>query len=351
MIDHPEPRISSPTEVLLRMLDVGICGTDKEIVACDYGTPPLGSPYLVIGHESLGEVIETGSAVTRLKPGDLAIPSVRRPCDDPGCIACRSSRQDFCYSGKFTERGINQRHGFMCELVVEEEGYLNSAPRALRDVAVLAEPLTIAEKAVTQLWQIQRRLPWAETGVNSHHAMVLGGGPVGLLGAMKLVKEGFDTTVYSRAPAVGDVQDLVSGFGAKFVHAETATLDQLTRAMGNIDVVYEACGASQLAFEMMPHLGVNGVFIFTGVPGRKGPVSIDTDALMRDYVLKNQVIFGTVNAGIQSFADAIADLGSFLERWPSAVRGLISNRFPIDQAAQTLLGKAGGIKNVIALGQ
>ena len=159
LIDHPEPHITSPTEVRLRMLDAGICGTDKEIAACDYGTPPPGSPYLIIGHESLGEVIETGAAVTRFKPGDLAVPTVRRPCDDPGCIACRSGRQDFCYTGRFTERGINQRHGFMCQFLGEEERYLNLAPHSLRGVAVLVEPLTIAEKAVTQLWQVQQRLP------------------------------------------------------------------------------------------------------------------------------------------------------------------------------------------------
>jgi threonine dehydrogenase-like Zn-dependent dehydrogenase len=351
VIDHPEPAISSPTEVRLRMLDVGICGTDKEIVAFEYGTPPPGSPYLVIGHESLGEVIETGTAVQRVKPGDLAVPSVRRPCDDPNCIACRSGRQDFCYSGRYTERGINRRHGFLCEFVVEEECYLNPVPRALRDVAVLVEPLTIAEKAVTQLWQVQRRLPWAEAGRNSHRALVLGGGPVGLLGAMKLVKEGFETTVYSRTHAASELPALVASFGAKFVDSETANLEQLAQSIGNIDVVYEAVGASQLAFEVMPYLGINGVFIFTGVPGQKGPVSIDTDTLMRDHVLKNQVVFGTVNASIQSFADAIADLGAFLERWPTAVRSLISRRFPIQQASEPLLGKSGGIKNVIELSQ
>ena len=351
VIDHPEPRITSPTEVRLRMLEVGICGTDKEIAAFEYGTPPAGSPYLVIGHESLGEVVETGAAVTRVKPGDLAVPTVRRPCDDAGCIACRSGRQDFCYTGRFTERGINQRHGYLCEFVVEEERYVNPVPRALRDIAVLVEPLTIAEKAVTQLWQVQQRLPWAEAGKNSHRAVVLGGGPVGLLGAMKLVKEGFDTTVYSRSPAATDLQNLVTSFGAKFVHAETAAPEQLAQTVGNIDVVYEAVGASQLAFEVMPYLGTNGVFIFTGVPGRKGPVSIDTDILMRDFVLKNQVIFGTVNASLQSFADAIADLDTFLIHWPQAVRSLISHRFPIEQAVLPLTGKAGGIKNVIAVGQ
>lgn len=351
VVDHPEPRLSSPSQIKLRMLDVGICGTDKEIVSFNYGTPPPGSPYLIIGHESLGEVVETGAAVIRFKPGDLGVPTVRRPCDDPNCIACRSGRQDFCYTGRFTERGINQRHGYMTEFVVEEEGYVNPVPHALREVAVLVEPLTIAEKGVTQLWEVQQRLPWAEAGRNSHRAVVLGGGPVGLLGAMKLVHEGFDTTVYSRTPAASDLQDLVTAFGAKFIHAESAGPEQLAQIVGNIDVVYEAVGASQLAFEVLPHLGTNGVFIFTGVPGRKGPVSIDTDTLMRDFVLKNQVVFGTVNASLQSFADAISDLRVFLERWPSAVHSLISRRFPIDQASEPLCGKAGGIKNVIEIGR
>ncbi|HXP88379.1 MAG TPA: glucose 1-dehydrogenase [Bryobacteraceae bacterium] len=355
VVDHPEPRLTTPTQVKLRMLDVGICGTDKEIAAFDYGTPPADSPYLIIGHESLGEVVETGAQVTRVKRGDLAVPTVRRPCGLPECVACSAGRQDFCYTGRFTERGINQRHGFMSEFVVEEERYINPVPLALRDVAVLVEPLTIAEKGVTQLWQVQKRLPWVEPNKQTpgqlHRAVVLGGGPVGLLGAMKLVLEGFDTTVYSRTPAASDLQDLVSAFGAKFVHAETATLAELAAQIGNIDVVYEAVGASSLAFEVIPHLGTNGVFIFTGVPGRKGPVSVDTDAIMRDCVLKNQVIFGTVNASLDSFAQAIADLGAFVERWPAAVRSLISRRFSMDQASELLAGKAGGIKNVIAVGE
>jgi threonine dehydrogenase-like Zn-dependent dehydrogenase len=355
VIDHPEPRVTSTTGVKLRMLDVGICGTDKEIVAFEYGAPPEGSPYLILGHESLGEVVEVGSAVTRLKAGDLAVPTVRRPCDQPDCVACRAGRQDFCYTGEFSERGINQRHGFMSEFVVEEEHYLNPVPASLREIAVLVEPLTIAEKGVTQLWQVQQRLPWAcATNGGSrghcHRAVVLGGGPVGLLGAMKLVLEGFDTTVYSRTPAASDLERLVTSFGAKFVHAEKATVADLAAAVGNVDVVYEAVGASSLAFEMMQYLGTNGVFIFTGVPGRKGPISVDADAIMRSHVLKNQVIFGTVNASVESFADAIADLGAFLEHWPGAIRSLITRRCPIEQVSEPLSGKVGGIKNVVAIG-
>jgi threonine dehydrogenase-like Zn-dependent dehydrogenase len=346
IIDHPEPAVDAPGDVKLRMLDVGICGTDKEIVAFEYGTPPDGSPYLIIGHESLGQVVEVGAGVTRVKVGDLAVPTVRRPCTEPGCIACRADRQDFCYTGEFTERGINQRHGYMTEFVVEQEQYLNPVPAALRDVAVLVEPLTIAEKGIAQLKQIQQRLPWHEKG---SRAVVLGGGPVGLLGAMKLVLEGFDTTVYSRTPAASDLEKLVTSFGAKFAPAESTSIADLAKQVGSIDVVYEAVGASSLAFEVLPYLGTNGVFIFTGVPGRKGPLSVDTDTIMRDAVLKNQLIFGTVNASTGSFADAIADMSSFLANWPTALGSLITRRWPLDQAAEPLAGKSGGIKNVIAV--
>jgi glucose 1-dehydrogenase len=348
VIDHPEPALGSQTEVKLRMLDVGICGTDKEIVSFEYGKPPAGSDYLIIGHESLGQVVEVGTQVTRVKVGDLAVPTVRRPCTVPSCIACRAGRQDFCYSGEFTERGINQRHGYMTEFVVEEECYLNPVPVGLRDVAVLVEPLTIAEKGISQWKSIQQRLPWIE---KSSRAVVLGGGPVGLLGAMKLVLEGCETTVYSRTPAASDLEKLVTSFGAKFVHAETASIADLAKQVGSIDVVYEAVGASSLAFEVMPYLGTNGVFIFTGVPGRKGPVSIDTDQIMRDAVLKNQLIFGTVNASTESFAEAISDIGSFLEKWPEALRSLITQRWLLEQAGEPLAGKSGGIKNVIAVGR
>ncbi|MFI5317618.1 MAG: alcohol dehydrogenase catalytic domain-containing protein, partial [Myxococcota bacterium] len=113
LIDHERPRPVRPHEVLVRILDVGVCGTDREICAFEYGTPPGGSERLVIGHEALGQVEQVGSAVTRVRPGDLVVPMVRRPCAEPDCRACRESRQDFCYTGRFSERGIKEQHGFM----------------------------------------------------------------------------------------------------------------------------------------------------------------------------------------------------------------------------------------------
>lgn len=355
IVNQAEPKLVSPTDVKLRMLEAGVCGTDREICAFEYGTPPAGVEQLVIGHESLGEVVEVGAKVTRVKIGDLVVPMVRRPCPHEYCIACRSSRQDFCFTGDFTERGIKGQHGFMAQFVVDDEKYMNPVPHDLRDVAVLVEPLTIAEKGLAQVWNIQQRLPWGcpivpgKAQAHCHKAVVLGAGPVGLLGAMALVNADFDTYVYAREPVPNPKASVLEMIGAKYLSAETDSLEVLTAAVGNVDLVYEATGASRLSFDMMKYLGTNGIFIFTGVPGRKGPVEVDTDLMMRNLVLKNQVVFGTVNAGRDAFEASIRDLQTFKNAWPKAVQSLITGRFSMNDHRELLTGKATGIKNVIQL--
>lgn len=355
IVEHEASTIKTPTEVKLRIIDAGICGTDREISAFQYGTPPKGSDYLVIGHESLGEVVEIGPAVSRVKVGDLVVPMVRRPCPHDFCVACRAGRQDFCYTGDFKERGINGEHGFMTEFVVDDEKYMNRVPRELRDVAVLVEPLTIAEKALTQVWQVQQRLPWScpvvpgKDRAYCHRALVLGAGPVGLLGAMALVVSGFETYVYSRELPPNPKAALVDSIGATYVSAEKDSPEMLAERVENIDLVYEATGASRLSFEVMKFLGTNGIFVFTGVPGRRGSIEVDTDLIMRNLVLKNQVVFGTVNAARDSFETAIRDLETFQKRWPDALRSLITGHFPMTSYQDLLLGQPSGIKNVISL--
>jgi threonine dehydrogenase-like Zn-dependent dehydrogenase len=354
VIDTPAPRITSRTEARLRVLDVGVCGTDREICAFEYGTPPAGDPHLVIGHESLSRVEEVGSGVTRVRPGDLVVTMVRRPCPHSECGACPQDRQDFCFTGDFEERGIKSRHGFMTEQLVEEERYLVPVPESLRDVGVLVEPLTIAEKALIQLWEVQERLPWGcphRPGRSHGHcrrALVLGAGPVGLLGAMALRARDFETIVYAREKTPNAKSLVAAGIGAVYVSSADVPPSKLEETFGTIDVVYEAAGASGLAFEVMAEMGANSVFIFTGVPGRKAPVAVDTDLLMRNLVLKNQIVFGTVNAGRDAFEAAVADVGEFLKRWPDATRGLISGRHPVAKAHDLLVGRPDGIKHVLA---
>jgi threonine dehydrogenase-like Zn-dependent dehydrogenase len=356
VIDHEEPRLTQPTQVKLRAVAIGICGTDREICSFHYGLPPRGLDHLVIGHEMLGEVVEVGSGVTSLKRGDLVIPMVRRPCPHDHCVACRSGRQDFCYTGDFTERGIKQRHGFMGEFVVDDERFMVKAPADMRDVAVLVEPLTIVEKALIQIHDVQNRLPWTcpvrskQMGIahQCHRAVVLGAGPVGLLGAMALRAAGFETWVYSREAPPSRKSEIVEAIGATYVSSMRTAVAELAAMVGNIDLVYEAVGASSLAFQTLEVLGTNGVFIFTGVPGRMAPIAVDTDLLMRNLVLKNQVLFGTVNAGRDAFERAIGDLRVFMNRWPDAVRALFTSRLSIDMAPARLRDGKGSIKDVIA---
>jgi threonine dehydrogenase-like Zn-dependent dehydrogenase len=355
LVDHPEPKLEHASHVKLKILEVGVCGTDKEICMFEYGTPPDGSDYLVIGHESLAEVVELGSGVTRVKKGDLAVLMVRRPCVDPTCAACKHGRQDFCFSGNFTERGIGKAHGYMTEFVVEHEQFVFVLPKELRKVGVLVEPLTIAEKALIQVWDVQERLPWAAAGGErgrgaGHKAVVLGAGPVGLLGAMALVVRGFETWVYSLEAKTDPKATLVEEFGGHYVSASDTKMEDLSEVIGNIDLVYEATGAAGPAFKLMEELGTNGVFILTGVPGKRGPVPIQTDVLMRNLVLRNQILYGTVNAGPDAFAAAVTDLQEFMKRWPTTVPKLISERYAPERFEELLLGKPTGIKNVISFG-
>jgi len=348
--DFPEPKIESPTAVKLRVLNVGVCGTDREIASFQYGfPPPAGSDFLVMGHECLGEIIEVGPEVKDFKPGDLAIPMVRRPCDHPECLACRSGRQDFCYTGDYQERGIKQMHGFLTERIVDEVRYMNPVPKAIRDVAVLVEPLTIAEKGLIQALQMQKRLPWGvNTSEHPHRAVVLGAGPVGLLGAMALRRQGFSVTVYSWSREPDPAADIVKTIGAKYISAQDRSIDQMATDVGNIDLVYEATGASQLSFDVLAVLGTNGLFILTGVPGHHAPVGIDTDKIMRNLVLKNQCLLGTVNAGKDAFESAVDDLTWFHATWPEAVNNLITGRYPLDNFAEPIHHQ-GGIKNIVEI--
>lgn len=346
VVDHvPEPKLTSATGVRLRMLQVGICGTDREIASYMFGAAPEGFDYLVIGHEGLAEVIEAGPEAHGVQPGDLVVPTVRRPCEDPGCIACRNDRADFCTTGTYLEHGIQRMHGFLTELVVDEARYMRKAPPAIRDVAVLVEPLTIAEKAFIQAERVQTRLPWEKPAPN---ALVLGAGPVGLLGAMALRLRGCAVTVYSREPETDVRAGIVRGIGAKYVSARDETLAQMAKSIGSIDLIYEATGSAHLAFQSLEILGSNGLLLLTGVPGEHAPEPLDLGSMITRMTLRNQCLLATVNAGNDAFDRAISDLTQICARWPDAVRGLITRRFRLEDF-ETPLRDASEIKSVVQM--
>jgi glucose 1-dehydrogenase len=354
--ERPAPALVSDTSVRLRMLDVGVCGTDTEICRFDYGgTPPAGEDHLVVGHEGLGRVAEAGTAVTALAPGDLVVPMVRRPCDRRECRACRSGHPDFCETGAYTERGIVGAHGFLAEEVVDDERYLVRVAPELRGVGVLTEPLTIAEKAVRQFLEVRRRLPWLAEAPESEllqgrTGVVLGAGPVGLLGCMLLRLRGLAVTVYSRGSTDDARAGLVRRLGGTYLSSGEVPVSDLGNRVGGIDLIYEAAGASRLAFDVLPQLGANGVFVFTGVPGRKHRIEVAGDAIMRNLVLRNQAVVGTVNADRADFESAARDLLAISAQWPGALEALITGRYPMSQFCERATDGR-GIKDVIAVGE
>lgn len=345
VVEVPTPTVRGDHEVAVRVREVGICGTDREIGGFHYGTPPAGSDALVIGHEAMGEVIEVGASVRRFQVGDLVVLTVRRPCRDPNCPACAVGRQDFCVSGGFRERGIKEADGFMAEVVIEDERYLVSLPKTLADVGVLIEPLTIAAKASVELESIFRRYPWEPMGLRG---LSLGAGPIGLLGAMTLVARGIDTTVYSLEPADSDRARLAESFGARYVSARDVPLPELSTKVGTFDVIFEAVGAAKVAFAALDALAPNGVFILSGVPAGDQSIEMDLGTIMRNLVLQNQVVFGTVNASRSTFEASVRHLEQFMALFPDAVRGLITARAPLKDAP-ALLRQSGGIKQVVSL--
>jgi threonine dehydrogenase-like Zn-dependent dehydrogenase len=268
------------------------------------------------------------------------------------------NRSDFCISGDFIERGIKEEHGFMRSHFIERPEFLAKVPVHLRDIAVLTEPLTIAEKAFGQVRQILERLPWFPEAERPQplkvrgdsRAVVLGAGPMGLLGAMRLRLAGYKTFVYSLEPAESLNARLAVEAGCEYVSAKAYELPQLEERVEHIDLVYEATGVSKIAFALMKCLGENGIMVLTGVPALGKPIPIDADVIMRNLVLRNQLVFGTVNAGREDHEKAIASLSVFQERWPRVLRSMIAGRFSLDSVTELLKRKPPGIKHVVQPG-
>lgn len=344
LVEHPEPKISTPTQAKVKMIQVGVCGTDREIWNFQYGTPPAGSDYLITGHESFGQIVEVGTGVRTLKVGDYVVPTVRRGCPE-NCISCENMQQDFCFTGHFTERGIHQAHGYMTETIVDDEKYMNVVPPELKDFAVLLEPLTITEKALIQTYIIQSRLHWEcriEKGAaakSCRNALVLGAGPVGFLAAMVFRNLDMKTFVVARSRKPNFKSELLNSFGAEYLSSEERTPEQIAEQIGNIDLVLEATGAAKISFDFLRVLGPNGIFIFTGVPSPKKEFSIDGGTLMRNIVLRNQVVLGTVNAPKAAFQNGIEHLKEFSRKWPKQLRALITAKLPFSRFQETLSGR------------
>ncbi len=336
--DRPEPSVAAPDEVKLEVLRVGICGTDREEASGGRAQAPEGRKDLVIGHELLGRVVQTGSSVTRVKTGDYCVFTVRRGCGK--CLPCRMSRSDMCTTGEYGERGIRGLDGYETEFVVDREVYAIHVPVELELVGVLTEPLSIAEKAIEEAVKIQQmRLPGAPAQplwLNGKRCLVAGIGPVGLLAAMALSLRGAE--VYGTDIVDHDTARprWLEGIGGKYVDGRKVPADRVDQELGPMDLIFEATGVASLEFNLLDALAQNGVYVITGIPGGDRPLQIQGAELIRRLVLGNQAMIGSVNASRDHFQMAVDDLLNATLRWGRHIEGLITHRHRYTEFADAL---------------
>jgi len=304
LTELPKPsldEIPNGRGVLVRVLRVGVDGTDKEINAAEYGAAPDGYNFLVIGHEGFGQVEAVGPSVTELKPGDFVVATVRRPGTS---IYDRIGTSDMTTDDVYFERGINLRHGYLTEYYVDDAEFIVKVPKGLREVGVLLEPLTVVEKGVTQAYEIQRRLRvW-----RPKKAAVMGAGTIGLLSALVLRLRGLDVTVFGQRPAPYRNSELLREIDARYVSTKTMTVLEGAAQYGPFDVIFEATGFSPIVFDAMRALGKNGALVLSSVTGGDRHVDASSDKINLEFVLGNKVMVGTVNANREYFERGVQDM-------------------------------------------
>jgi glucose 1-dehydrogenase len=354
VVERPEPSITTPDQIKIRMIRVGICGTDREEVSGGRADAPDGRTELVIGHEMFGQVVSVGASVTRVKPGDYAVFTVRRGCNE--CAACLMNRADMCQTGKYRERGIRGLDGYQTEYAVDQEQYVVRVPAELEPVGVLMEPLSVVEKAIDESLRVQTvRCPDAATTPDwfyGRRCLVAGLGPVGLLAAMALRLRGGEVYGLDVVDANTARPKWLDGIGGRYVDGREVPANQVEKKIGGMDLILDASGIAELEFNLLDALGLNGIYVLTGIPGGNRPLQIQGAELVRQLVLDNQVMVGSVNAARGHFQMAADDLAQAHLRWGAQIASLITHRYSWNQFAGLMdQHPSDAIKAVIEWGQ
>lgn len=338
LVERPEPIITRPDELKIRVLRVGICGTDREAVAGGRAKAPAGATGLVIGHEMVGRVVAVGAKVRNFSPGALVVLTVRRGCGH--CLPCAVNRQDMCRTGDYQERGIWGLDGYLAEYVVEQEAFAIAVSPELADLAVLAEPLSIAEKAITEAVQLQvARLPEAQATPDwlfKRRCLVAGLGPVGLLAALALRLRGAEVFGLDVVESHSIRSRWLEGIGGTYLDGRQMTPTRIGAEIGEIELIFESTGVATLEFNLLDALGLNGVYVLTGIPGGERSFELSGSDLIRDLVLKNQLMFGSVNACRDHYRMAVEDLDHARQRWESLINKLITHAYPCEAFSAAL---------------
>ncbi len=334
--DVPEP---SPSQgaVLARTIALGVCATDREIVAGHFGAAPSGEDWLILGHESLGRV-QSAPPESGLQPGDLVVGIVRRP-DPAPCPACAAGQWDMCHNGRYSERGIKGLHGYGSDLFRVEEGFAVKVDPTLGRLGVLLEPASILAKAWEEIALFERRAPLPAR----RSLLVTGAGPIGLLAAMMGAQRGFDVHVFDRA-ADGAKPALVRDLGATW--HDGAIRDAVQRLAP--DVVIECTAAPALVRDLLGHTAATGIVCLVGVSTPGLMLDADMGWINRTLVLNNQVVFGTVNANRRHYEQAAVALARADSKW---LERLITRRVPLDRWEEALQAQPDDVKVVVEFGE
>src|SRR5215208_5445629 len=330
-----------PCEVLIRVRQVGICGTDRELIHGSFGTAPSGAASLVLGHEMLGKIEAVGPEVFDFTPGQLVTATVRRP---DGCPACEAGQPDMCQWLGYTERGIAGLHGFMTESVVEDVRWVIGVPHELAHVGVLLEPLSVVEKALRQANLIQRRIySW-----NPKTALVLGAGPIGLLGTLLLRSRGMEVVTMARRPAPHTAAEIVVAAGARYAAMQEMSIQEVAAALPPIDLIFEATGNAAPGFAAMQILGNNGVLVLLSGASSPAELTVPAAAINGSLLRGNKVVVGSVNSAREDFEAGVDDLSRFEALWPGLASRLITRHLDgLGDYVRILDKPDGDIKTVI----
>lgn len=304
--------------VLIKILRVGVDGTDKEINAAEYGAAPEGDEYLIIGHESFGRVEAVGPSVSEFKPGDYVSLTVRRPGRS---IYDQIGTYDMTTDDTYFERGINLRHGFLTEYVVDEPEYIIRVPENLSEVGVLMEPMSVAQKAIEQAYRIQQRLRvW-----RPKRAAVLGASTLGLLSTLVLRLRGVEVVTFGNTMPPTLNTRLIEELGARYISTKEMSLTDASAKFGPFDLILEGTGYSPLVFEAMNVLAKNGILAMVSVTGGSRQIEVPADKINLGFVLGNKVAFGSVNANREYFETGVKDLSTAELQYPGWLNKLLTH--------------------------
>jgi len=319
--DLPKPsldQVPNGRGVLVKVLRVGVDGTDKEINAAEYGAAPPGYDFLVIGHEGFGQVEAVGPNVTEVKSDDYVVATVRRPGNS---IYDLIGTNDMTTDDTYYERGINLPHGYLTEHYVDDVEFIVKVPKGLKHVGVLLEPTAVVEKGIHQAYEIQRRLKvW-----RPHRAAVMGAGTIGLLATLVLRLKGLDVTTFGRTAKPYLNSNLIEELRARYLSTKDMSISDAAKPYGPFDLIFEGTGNSSVVFDSMQALGKNGVLVLASVTGGDKMIQIPADRINLEFVLGNKVMVGTVNASREYFETGVGDMAQAEAEYPGWLTKLLTD--------------------------